>query len=287
MRVGRLLANGGLQVFGTTRSEAREDELRSLGIEPVLANVLEPESLERLPAADWVVYCVGSDRRSAVPMRAVHVDGLRLALERLAGRVKRLVYSSSTGVYGPQPEGWVTEQTPAEPNLESGRVVYEAERLLFELAPRQGLEAVVVRLAGLYGPGRIVRRVLVERGEPIPGSGDHLLNLVQIDDAAVAVVAALERGRSGEVYLAADDRPVTRREYYGLLAELLGVAAPRFMPPEPGSPEALRDAAQKRVSNRKMKAELGVILSYPDITTGMPAALAVERAGAAGPTPGE
>jgi nucleoside-diphosphate-sugar epimerase len=207
-------------------------------------------------------------------MRAVHVDGLTNVIDRLAGRARRLLYTSSSGVYGVHGGAWVDERTPPEPRSDSGRVILEAEERLFARPREGGLEAVVVRLAGLYGPGRVVRRALVERGEPIPGDPEHILNLIHIDDAATAVIAALEWGASGQVYLAADDRPVTRREYYGLLAELLGAAPPVFEPPAPGSADALRDEGQKRICNHRMKAELGVVLRYPDITTGLPTALA-------------
>jgi nucleoside-diphosphate-sugar epimerase len=277
-RVGRLLAGRGVRVFGTTRSVDRAQALRAQGIEPIVADVLVPDSLGDLPAAEWVVYCVGADRRSGSSMRAVHVEGVRNVLDRIAARPTRLVYTSSTGVYGPSQGGLVDEETTPEPVLESGKALLEAEQLLFERQAAFGVSALVVRLAGLYGPGRMVRRLSVERGEPIPGSADHLLNLVHVDDAAAAILAALERGEGGRVYLVCDDRPVSRREYYGLMAELLGMGPPSFVAPEPGSPDALRDQSQKRVSNRRMKLELKVSLAYPDVTTGMRAALAAERA---------
>jgi nucleoside-diphosphate-sugar epimerase len=116
----------------------------------------------------------------------------------------------------------------------------------------------------------------VARGETITGDPDKYLNLIHIDDAAMAVLAAFDRGEPGQVYLVADDRPVTRREYYTRVAESLGVGAPRFEPASPGSAEADRDATNKQVTNRRMRTELGVTLAYPDITTGLPQALAGE-----------
>jgi nucleoside-diphosphate-sugar epimerase len=130
-----------------------------------------------------------------------------------------------------------------------------------------------MRLAGLYGPSRVVRRTLIEQGEPIPGDPEKLLNLVHIDDAARAVVTALAFVEPDAVYLISDDRPVTRREYYSLAAELLGSPAPRFEPLGAGGSNEGRDATSKRVANHRMKARLGLELIYPDITTGLPAAL--------------
>src|SRR5262249_8342169 len=112
-------------------------------------------------------------------------------------------------------------------------------------------------------------------GEPIPGDPEKILNLIHIDDAAQTVVAALRAVAPDDVYLVSDDRPVTRREYYSLAANLLGSPAPRFAPSEGTGANEARDATSKRVANHRMKARLGVELIYPDITTGLPAALTV------------
>lgn len=276
-RVGRLLASRGEPVIGTVRSRERVPGLVASGIEPRIADVLEPESLAGLPDTDRVLYCVGLDRSAGLPMRTVYVEGLGNVLERLGGRVGRWAYASSTGVYGGNDGGWVDEETPARPTHESGRVCLEAEDLLRTSAEARGLEVVVLRFAGLYGPGRIIRRDSLARGEPIAGDPDKFLNMIHIDDAAAVAVAALDRGGPGRTYLAGDDRPVPRREFYGLIAEQLGAPAPRFLPPAEGSPGARRDESNKRVSNRRMKSELGVALAYPDVTAGIPAALEEER----------
>jgi nucleoside-diphosphate-sugar epimerase len=97
--------------------------------------------------------------------------------------------------------------------------------------------------------------------------------LLQIDDAARAAVAALRIAEADPILVIADDRPVTRGEYYSRMAALLGTQAPRFASREHRNPEATRDATNKRVANRRMKAQLVRDLRYPDITTGLPAAV--------------
>lgn len=266
---GQLLARGE-HVFGTVRSESRAAELRALGIEPVLADVLDPSTLT-LPRADRVFACIGFDRTAGVPIRAVYVDGLRTALAALPEPPERIAYASSTGVYGQTAGDWVDEDSPAVPLTDSGRACLEAEGLVLALRG-----SVVLRYSGLYGPGRLIRRAAVERGEPIVGDPDRTLNVIHIDDAATAAVAALDRGESGRIYLASDDRPVTRREYYGRVAEYLKAPTPRFVPPGPDSPEARREGSNKRISNRLLRQELGVTLAHHDIATGIPAALAGE-----------
>jgi nucleoside-diphosphate-sugar epimerase len=272
-RLNALLLQGGGRVYGTVRSPSRAGELAGVGIEPVVADVLQPESLRGLPRADRVFYCVGFDRSAGAAMRSVYVDGFQNVLDVLPATVERLVYASSTGVYGQTDGEWVDEDSPTCPQHESGRVILEAEGRLRSWAESRASSAVVLRFAGLYGPGRIVRRTILERGEPIPGDPDKFLNLIHIDDAARAATAALHTIEPQPVYLVGDDRPVTRREYYSVAARTLGAPEPRFAPPEPGSPEAARDATSKRVDNRRMKRGLLVKLLHPDITTGLPAAL--------------
>jgi nucleoside-diphosphate-sugar epimerase len=207
-------------------------------------------------------------------MRAVYVDGLRNVLDRMPASVGRIVYAGSTGVYGQSDGEWVDEGSPTCPRHESGRVCLEAEEVLRDWAgPRAG-RAVVLRFAGLYGPGRIVRRAVLERGEPIPGDPDKFLNMVHVVDAARAAAAALDFDAPEPIYAIADDRPVTRREYYAVAAKALGAPGPRFAPPQPGSPESVRDATNKRIANHRMKRGLGLEPRYPDIATGLVAALA-------------
>lgn len=277
-RVASLLLQDDCRVLGTTRSADRAGALRAAGIEPVRFDVLDEESLCALPAVDRVLYCVGFDRKAGTSMRTVYVDGLRRVLEVLAGRVGRFVYASSTGVYGQSDGSWVDEDSATEPTSPSGRVVLETEAVVEEFRRTRGLDAVVLRYSGLYGPGRILRRASLERGEPIPGDPDHWLNLIEIRDAAACAAAALTHPRPGSpLYIASDDRPILREEFYGLIAARLGLPMPRFTRPDPESREGRRDASNKRVSNRRIKEDLGILLRYPDVSSGIPAALAEDE----------
>jgi nucleoside-diphosphate-sugar epimerase len=208
-------------------------------------------------------------------MRAVYVDGLLNVLDHLPRPVTRLVYASSTGVYGQSEGEWVDERTTPSPRTESGRICLEAEQRLHDWTDNRGgtITAVTLRFAGLYGPGRVVRRALVERGEPIPGDPAKMFNLIHIDDAAAAGLKALSAAAPEPAYLVSDDRPVTRLEYYSLLATLLNAQPPTFAPSGAGKLDDGRDATSKRVANHRMKAGLGVTLIYPDITTGLPASI--------------
>ncbi|MBN9519160.1 sugar nucleotide-binding protein, partial [bacterium] len=179
----------------------------------------------------------------------------------------RLIYVSSTGVYGQTDGGWVDESSPTEPVEESGRVVLEAESLLRERRP----DAIVLRSAGLYGPDRLLRKQPILKGEGLVGDADKWLNLVHVEDGADAVLAAEARAAPGATYTIADDAPPRRRAFYTLLAELLHAPPAAFDErPEPG-------AANRRVSNRRAKADLGWAPRFPTFRDGLPAAVAASR----------
>jgi nucleoside-diphosphate-sugar epimerase len=142
--------------------------------------------------------------------------------------------------------------------------VLEAERLLRARRP----DAVVLRFAGIYGPDRLLRRrQQLASGEPFAGDAGKWLNLVHVEDGADAVLLAESRGVPGETYNVADGEPVTRRDFYTLLAELLGTAPPKFDErPEPGS-------ANRRISNRAARERLRWSPRFPSYRSGLPAAV--------------
>jgi nucleoside-diphosphate-sugar epimerase len=270
-RLGTVLHQRGERVFGTVRSASRAAIIAGQGIEPFIADVLEPDSLKELPEAQGVFYCVGFDRAAGSSMRTVYVEGLQNVIDKLSRSVTRFVYASSTGVYGQTDGAWVDESSPTCPQHESGRVCLEAEDRVRAWA-KSGADcasAVILRFAGLYGSGRLVRRSILERGEPIPGDPHRFLNLIHIDDAAQAAAAALTATQPEPLYLVCDDRPVTRAEYYSQVATLVGTPGPRFEPPRPETPEAARDETNKRINNHRIKSGLHLALMYPDLKSGL------------------
>ncbi len=229
----------------------------------MLADVTRPATLADLPSAETILYCVGLDPQSNRSRRALYVDGLRNVLRTVGESTRRIICTSSTGVYGQTDGGWVDEDSPCGPTREAGRVFLEAEQLLsgHALGPR----AIILRLAGLYGPGRVPRKADVRAGKPIVAPQRGYLNLIHVDDAASVVLAVETRATPPRTYCVADGHPVERRAYFGGLAKRLGAMRPQFVEPLSEAPAAIRAAADKRVSNTRMMAELGVILQYPSI----------------------
>jgi nucleoside-diphosphate-sugar epimerase len=266
-RVASRWVSGGRQVAAVTRSVERANELLAEGIHPLVADVNSPASLAKLPPAATVLFAVGYDRTSGLPIREVYVEGLRAVLAALPDTVECFIYVSSTGVFAQHDGQWVDEDSPAEPVREGGRACLEAERLL--AAHPLGRRAMVLRMAGIYGPGRLPRRREIEAGESLAAPSEGYLNLIHVDDAAEVVLAAERSASRPSMYLVSDGHPVSRGEYYAELARLVGAPPPRFQHPGPDSPAAQRAESSKRISNARLLDELHVELSYPSYKEGL------------------
>jgi nucleoside-diphosphate-sugar epimerase len=227
--------------------------------------VLNPASLGQLPQVDSVLYCIGLDRSAGASMRQVYVEGLGHVLDRLP-RPGRFLYVSSTSVYG-QTEGEEVDETAVtEPLDEGGKVVLTAEQLLKVHLP----QAIILRFAGIYGPGRLLRQEAIRTGQPLTTNPDHLLNLIHVEDGAAAVVAAEQSAAPGQVYNVSDGHPVCRGAFYRQLAEILKAPPPLFVR-DSDTPLSQRDRANRRICNRKMLEALRVKLKYPTFREGLAA----------------
>lgn len=258
-RVARRWLAEGSRVIGVTRSGARAAALAALGIEPLVGDVAAGDAgwLAGLPPLATVFWAVGFDRRAPATPRDVHVHGLGrlLAVVGRSTPPPRGILSSSTGVWGDEGGGVVSEATPPSPERETGHVLVEAERLLHASAT----DGVVLRFAGLYGPGRLPRLDDLRAGTPLAGDPDSWLNLVHVDDAAAAVCAVAAARSPRPLYVVSDGRPVLRRDWYARLAELTGSPVPRW---EPSA--APRRGADKRVDPTLLFTDLGFHPTHPD-----------------------
>jgi nucleoside-diphosphate-sugar epimerase len=259
----------GDQVFAVTRKQERAAEFARRGWQPVICDITDPQSVD-LPAADVVVFAVGFDRGSACSMREVYVNGLANVLEKLPV-CGSFIYVSSTSVYGQTDGEVVDEDAETAPQESSGQVVLEAERILRARCP----ESIILRFAGIYGPGRLLREKALREGNPIAAASDRWLNLIQVDDGVQAIRAAEVLGRPGRIYNVADDQPVSRIDFFEKLAELIKAPRPRFERPVGGELPP-HEQANRRVSNRRMKSELGVELAHPSYRQGLAACVTTD-----------
>jgi nucleoside-diphosphate-sugar epimerase len=275
-RVARRWREARDDIVIVTRSGERAEAFRNQSYRAIVADVTQPATLTNLPVAETALFSVGYDRSAGRPIANVYAGGVRNVLAALPANTGRFIYISTTGVYGDAAGDWIDEETPTDPQREGGRASLEAEQALAEseFSPR----GVVLRLAGIYGPGRIPFLDLLRAGEPIPAPSRGHLNLIHVDDAAAVVVAVaaaeFEHAQSGpRIYCVSDGQPVERGDYYREVARLIGVAEPGFTAPDPHSPRAARAASDRRVSNRRMLAELRAQLAYPNYKLGLKAIL--------------
>jgi nucleoside-diphosphate-sugar epimerase len=218
---------------------------------------------------------VGFDRKGGRSIQEVYVGGLRRALADLPESVERFIYVSSTGVYGKVSGAEVDERSACEPSRAGGQACLAAEELL--RGSRFANRAIILRLAGLYGPGRIPRGADLLAGKPIDAPRRGWLNLIHVEDAAAVVLRAEQHARPPATFVVSDGQPVVRSEYYAELARMLGAAPPVFAQPTADSPAAQRAASDKRVNPARMFAELRPELKYPSYREGL--AAIVEREG--------
>ena len=279
LALGRQLTAAGHDVVGVRRSDEGLAAIEDAGFEAVRADVTDAASLSAVPDVDWLVFAASSGGRGADTAERVFVDGLRTAIEQFAGRddpPDRLVYTSSTGVYGDHDGAFVDESTPLDPTTEKTRVLAEAERVAREVAADHGVDGTVARFAGLYGPDRY--RLDRYLDGPVT---EGYLNMVHRDDAAGAVAYLLEEDLArDEVVLVADDEPADKWTF----ADWLAAQCERSAPPKRTKEERLAEGdlseaarrrilTSKRCSNAYLR-ELGYEFRYPTYREGYREAIA-------------
>lgn len=269
VELGRQLTARGHEAVGVRRSEEGIEEIEEAGFEAVRADLTASEELSQVPDADALVFAASSGGRGAKAAREIYVSGLETAIKHFRAREdppERLVYTSSTGVYGDHRGEWVDEETPIEPTTEKTRVLKEAE----EVALDSPIAGSVVRFAGLYGPDRYrLKRYL---DGPVT---EGYLNMIHREDAAGVVRFLLEEDLAqNEVVLAVDNEPANKWKFADWLVEQCGVEGPpketkeeRLDDPDLSEPARRRIITSKRCSNEKLR-ELGYEFSFPTYREG-------------------
>ncbi|MFO0817364.1 MAG: SDR family oxidoreductase [Pirellulales bacterium] len=295
-RVARLWADQGDSVTAVTRSPERAQIFASHGWQPIVADISnEPElltALSGLESIDTVLFAVGYDRTSGRSIHDIYVEGLRHVLRALTAythSIRTFLYISSTGVYGQTEGEWVDESFACQPNREGGIACLAAERLL--QASCFGNRGIILRCAGLYGPGRLPYLRQIAAGEPIAVPAEGYLNLIHIDDAASITVQAAQQVAPPALFNVSDGQPVLRKNYYATLATLLNAPPPNFLPhdaPQPAAStaskeqagsarRAARGSADKRVANARLQQLLAPTLLYPNHSLGLAQVVALSQ----------
>ena len=261
---GVMLAGKGHEVWGLRRRiAALPPEIR-----PIAADLTVPADLRGLPPdLGLVLYTASADAHDQAAYRRAYVEGLRNLLAALVGQEQataRVVYTSSTGVYAQRDGSWVDEDSPTEPVGFTGRIVLEGERILRACS----YPATVLRLGGIYGPGRgmLLERLRSGRSTRSRDWTTRYTNRIHRDDAAGALAHVAVLDDPAAVYLGVDCEPATEADVLTWLASRLGVPVPDLVD------DAAPRAGSKRCRNARLLAS-GYRFRHPTFRHGYAAQL--------------
>ncbi|HEV2301158.1 MAG TPA: SDR family oxidoreductase [Stellaceae bacterium] len=263
----RLLAEG-WRVAGTCRSEAQQGALAAEGFAVELFARGRPLPAPAFAGASHLLLSIPPDPEGD-PVLARHAADIG-ALPGL----RWLGYLSTTGVYGDRGGGWVDEESELRPSGERGRRRVAAEAGWRALWQTRGVPVHVFRLAGIYGPGRSVLDPLAAGTAKRIRKEGQVFSRIHVEDLAAALAASMRRPRPGAIYNVCDDLPAPAEEVVAFAAALLGLAPPPLVPFAAAELSEMAKsfyADNKRVSNRRLKEELGLSLAYPDFRSGLKA----------------
>ena len=258
----------GWRVSGTSRNPALVAQLRDAGIDAISIEEGVPsrEVTEALGSATHLVSTVPPDAEGD-PLLQLYGEAIGAA-----PRLSWIGYLSTTGVYGDHGGGWVDEATPPTPTSERSRRRVAAEQAWLSLQKPSGPSVQIFRLAGIYGPDRNPLGALrAGRARRIVKPG-QVFSRVHVDDIVRALQASMARPNPGAIYNVCDDEAADPAEVVAYAAELLGIDPPAAIPFAEAdlSPMARSFYADnRRVSNRRIKEELGVVLKYPSYREGL------------------
>lgn len=232
--LGEVLHREGHHVIGTTTSPDRLDELRQSGITPCVLDIADRDQLRQVLSDCDGVYLTLAPKKSGVDYRSIYLEAQESLLSVLPSTtIRRIIYTSSTRVYGQDDGSWVDEDSPTEPQDEKGQVLLEVEKRLLGAASdsvrgdsvgSDPCSVSILRLSGIVGP----RRDPADRIRKLAGTcrhdGNQFINLIHRDDIVAVLHKILEISHTGVLNLS-DGKPIQRRELYDRVLKEAGLAA--------------------------------------------------------------
>jgi nucleoside-diphosphate-sugar epimerase len=257
-------------VVGTVRSreKAREIGAAFTNIEALIFNapMMDAEVEERLTSTTHVLVSI-PPAESGDPVLAHCKDTIASG-----SKFQHIVYLSTIGVYGDHNGAWIDEDAPTEPGSRRIRARVAAEREWIALAERKGHKLTILRLAGIYGPGRNALLNLREGKARRLVKPGQVFNRIQVEDIARAIEAAFAPDAPSGIFNVTDDEPAPPQDVIAYAAELLGMKPPPEIPFESADLTPMARSfysSNKRVSNRRLKEQLGVTLAHPTYRDGL------------------
>lgn len=269
-RVAAAYQQQGQSVAGLVRSEVNRTVLLQQGVQLLNGDLDEPMAGGVSIEGDELFYFAPPPREGEQDLR---VRNLVKALLK-QGRPKRLVYLSTTGVYGDCAGEWTDENRTPNPVVARAKRRWDAEQSFRQWREASGGELIILRVAGIYGPGKLPLARLSEGLPMICEDEAPYTNRIHVDDLVQVCLAAMEKGRDGEVYNISDGHPGNMTDYFNRIADLFDLPRPEQISMSEGAEKLSKGmmsymAESRRLDNRKMLKELGVKLKYPDLDSGL------------------
>ena len=260
------------RVYAALRSDARHRELRAMGVTPLRADLDKPHTLKRLAGIGNLILHFAPPQETGRQDKRTRALLAALSTGKILPR--RLVYISTSGVYGDCRGAWVSEERTLHPQTPRALRRADAEARLRRFGRARRVAVSILRAPGIYAGDRLPLARL-ERGLPLLQEAEDIYtNHIHADDLAVIARRALVHGRPGRLYNAADESVLKMGEYFDLIADRLGLPrAPRL--PRAEIVQRLTPAMlsfmgeSRRLTNARIKRELGVRLEYPDVATAL------------------
>ncbi|USF87567.1 SDR family oxidoreductase [Candidatus Endoriftia persephone] len=272
-RLAQRLIGAGEAVRGWVCSPDGIERLQRLRIPAALVDLDRPDAQGSDLEGAQLFYFAPPPKQGVEDGRVAHLIELFAQL----GQPRRVVYLSTTGVYGDCQGEWVDETRPPAPRVDRARRRLDAEQRWRAWSEATGGELVILRVAGIYGPGKLPQARLQNAVPMVCQAESPLTNHIHSLDLVEICVAAMQRGHNGEVYNVSDGQPGSMTDYFIQVADFLGLPRPPLISLEEAkqqlSPGMLSYLAEsRRLDNRKMLEELAVQLRYPNLDLGLPAA---------------
>ena len=265
------------QVFGLVRTAVQADRIAALGATALAGDLDDPATLAALAGvADLVLHLAPPGEGGEQDQRSANL------IAALASRPpERLVYISTSGVYGDCGGALVDEERPVAPQTLRGMRRADAERALLAWGGKCGAAVAVLRVPGIYAAERLPLAQL-KRGAPVLRAEDDVYtNHIHADDLASICLTALARATAGRIYNASDDSEMKMGDYFDLVADRAGLPRPPRITRAAAEAGAISEgllsfmSESRRLVNTRMKTELGVQLRYPSVREGVPPVVAV------------
>jgi nucleoside-diphosphate-sugar epimerase len=270
-RVAMLAAADGSDVSALVRPGRSAEKLKGLPVEAVTGDLDDPPSLGGMALRESLLFYLAPPPGGGVTDPRM---GSFCAMVAPGEEPRKIIYVSTSGVYGDCGDGVVTEETPVNPQTSRARRRLDAENTLRKWGGERNVPVVILRVTGIYGPGRLPVSYL-ESGQPVINEGEApYTNRIHADDLARICLAAAARGEGGDIFNVCDGQPATMTQYFNAVADLLGL--PR--PPQVSREEAERLVSplmlsymseSRRMDNSRMLGKLGITLLYPTLAEGL------------------